>query len=335
MKHLMCAWALMVLASAPAIAGDILTIQAFDNRDIWAFGELWIETLDDYFVNENHDEPLDEDPWVSGVVGEQYHAHGESIAVADQNSRVDDGPTQASFHAQGFASGASTSGGINVSDFVESWTEGTSDVQLRFRVEVPVDFVLSGTIWSSGVGQEAYGHSEGVAWVDAFPFQTFAYRVEAVSNQLPFQTTGTLQPGVTYTIRCGASADAQCDFDIDLNVGHHYYAAGGYDIDLVLTPSVSAVGDEFGDAFSVLAYPNPSSGRTRLLYAAPRGTPGTVEIFDLRGRLIRRWDDVPASSGPLDWDGRGPDGRPAAAGTYFVRARSGPEEVRRKLVLMR
>lgn len=330
---LLTAILLTTLAAFPAWAGDIITVTDFDEREIWGFGELWVETLSDYLVEEYFDEPLDEDPWVSGVVGDIFHDHGQAIGIGDQNSYVSDGPTSASFHADGFASGDVVAGGVNPDDLVDGWAEGSSDVDLGFRVEVPTDFILTGSVWSSGVGEEAFGRSYGIGWIDAYLGQAFDVNVQAISDQIPFHVTGTLQPGISYHIRAGADADTYAEYDDDTGIAHHYYSAGGYDISLFLSPSVSAVAGEPGAALSVLAYPNPTSGRTQLQFAAPRGTTGTVEIFDVRGRRVRQWADVPAAGALLDWDGRGADGRPAAAGTYFVRARSGADEVRRKLVL--
>lgn len=332
---LLTAILLPTLAAFPALAGDIITVTDFDNRSIWGFGELWVEAQSDYEVEEYFDEPLDEEPWTSGVVGDIFHNHGQAIGIADQNSYVSDGPTSAIFHADGFASGDVVAGGVNYNDLVDGWAEGTSTVDFGFQVEVPTDFILTGTIWSSGVGEEAFGDSDGIAWIIAFRNQTFHLDVQAISDQIPIHVTGTLQPGTSYNIWVEADADTYAGYDEDTGTGHHYYSAGGYDIDLFLSPTISGVDGEPGAALSVRAFPNPTSGRTQLQFAGPRGTTGTVEIFDMRGRRVRQWADVPAAGAPINWDGRRADGRPAAAGTYFVRVSSGAEEVRSKLVLMR
>ena len=58
--------------------------------------------------------------------------------------------------------------------------------------------------------------------------------------------------------------------------------------------------------------------------ATPAGT-ATLEAFDVRGRLVRRWTASPDEDGTVAWDGRGRGGSRVPAGVYFVReARGAP-----------
>ncbi|MBK6898764.1 MAG: T9SS type A sorting domain-containing protein [bacterium] len=84
--------------------------------------------------------------------------------------------------------------------------------------------------------------------------------------------------------------------------------------------------------------PNPSSGgRVTIDYAlADKGAGETVAIYDIAGRRIRTLDGgLKSGGGQLQWNGQSDDGRPVAAGIYFVRlqARSGYQEVRRVTVV--
>ena len=62
-----------------------------------------------------------------------------------------------------------------------------------------------------------------------------------------------------------------------------------------------------------------------------------IEIFDVRGRLVRTVLDakVPAGVGRVDWDGRDDDGRYVAGGTYYVRLRGDDLNDVRKIALVK
>ncbi len=84
--------------------------------------------------------------------------------------------------------------------------------------------------------------------------------------------------------------------------------------------------------------PNPSrsaGGVVRLSATGAPGGPVACTIHDAAGRLVRRFEPVPAASGEpfvLAWDGRDDAGRRAPAGVYFVRAAAGAQHAVTKLV---
>ncbi|MDO9171077.1 MAG: FlgD immunoglobulin-like domain containing protein, partial [bacterium] len=84
--------------------------------------------------------------------------------------------------------------------------------------------------------------------------------------------------------------------------------------------------------------PNPSSGgQVTIDYAlADKSANETVAIYDIAGRCVRTLSSgLKSSGGQMQWNGRSDDGRPVAAGVYFVRlqARGGYEEVKRVTVV--
>lgn len=82
------------------------------------------------------------------------------------------------------------------------------------------------------------------------------------------------------------------------------------------------------------AWPNPGSGRFRFAWdGAAAGQGIQWEIFDLRGRLVRRLQAD--ADGTAAWDARDGGGRPAATGAYFVRARARGVERVTRIVLQR
>jgi len=69
------------------------------------------------------------------------------------------------------------------------------------------------------------------------------------------------------------------------------------------------------------ARPSPARDATRFALAAPASAHATLELFDLRGRLVRTLLDAPCSAGPasVTWDLLDQAGAPVAAGVYFAR----------------
>jgi hypothetical protein len=73
------------------------------------------------------------------------------------------------------------------------------------------------------------------------------------------------------------------------------------------------------------ARPNPFNPRTVLSYRAEAGTPLSLRVFDLRGRLIRTLVTATASGAwqTAAWDGHDQDGRAIPAGVYMARLEAG------------
>ena len=70
------------------------------------------------------------------------------------------------------------------------------------------------------------------------------------------------------------------------------------------------------DHLVLSAYPNPFNSNVRLSISSPQAGDLTVGIYDIAGRLVRRFADVGSD---IIWDGRGEDGIVAASGIYFAR----------------
>jgi subtilisin family serine protease len=83
--------------------------------------------------------------------------------------------------------------------------------------------------------------------------------------------------------------------------------------------------------------PNPFRDATEVRYAVPEPVAVRIEVYDVRGRLVRALVDRPVSAGEFraTWDGRDAAGRPAAPGIYFVRLTAPGVERTVKGVLLR
>jgi hypothetical protein len=73
-------------------------------------------------------------------------------------------------------------------------------------------------------------------------------------------------------------------------------------------------------------HPNPSAGPTVLSFRLAEAEEDvTVAIYDVGGRLVRRFEVRPYDAGEHEvfWDGTADSGRPSPSGLYFVRVRTG------------
>jgi hypothetical protein len=82
-------------------------------------------------------------------------------------------------------------------------------------------------------------------------------------------------------------------------------------------------------------WPNPTSGEARFEYSMPVSREGTVAIYDVSGRQIRRLGVNSGPDGVVLWDGRDDSGRPVPAGVYFLRLVDGADAGTAKVVVVR
>ncbi len=84
-------------------------------------------------------------------------------------------------------------------------------------------------------------------------------------------------------------------------------------------------------------HPNPFRTSTSFNLDTPEESEISIEIYDLRGRLVRRVRSGTVTAGThlLSWDGRGADGTETRSGIYFIRMRGRGVEMLRKVVRIR
>lgn len=107
--------------------------------------------------------------------------------------------------------------------------------------------------------------------------------------------------------------------------------------DTTITVGVSGAGAPTA-ATLLPAMPNPvNAGGTSLRFALPHRAPMTLAVYDVSGRLVKTLVNGVREAGEqaILWDGRGGDGRPAAAGIYLVRFRTTGHETTRRISLLR
>ncbi len=85
--------------------------------------------------------------------------------------------------------------------------------------------------------------------------------------------------------------------------------------------------------------PNPLADPARIAFAIPGSakTPVTVGIYDVTGRLVMNLAGGMRAPGrhEINWDGRGGNGQPLAAGVYWVRVTAGGQSASARLTVVR
>jgi hypothetical protein len=84
-------------------------------------------------------------------------------------------------------------------------------------------------------------------------------------------------------------------------------------------------------------YPNPFSEGAHIGYDLARDETARLEIYNLRGQLVRRFDNLPRNQGSysLWWDARNDKGEACGSGMYLVRLRTPDGEHSRKLLIVK
>jgi len=140
--------------------------------------------------------------------------------------------------------------------------------------------------------------------------------------------------------------------DIDLFFDSAGLSDGTYRVDLIVSNTAGAavtvpITLEVGGttpvevAPSALAlqknYPNPFNPRTTIGFALPTAGLVRVQVFDMRGRLVKTLQDGSMSAGhhSLIWDGTDSSGRPVASGLFVYRLASGDQVFSGKMMLMK
>jgi hypothetical protein len=210
--------------------------------------------------------------------------------------------------------------------FDSQWT-AYSSAYSNFEFEFSLD---SEHTWQLDGVAEAYGG--GVAEIiiyDEFGFPVWNDFWEG-DGTLLLNSSGTLPAG-TYTLTAASSMEILGLFFPD-------FAAGEAGLDFLFTvegsSSMAAV-EQFAADRYLKAGPNPLSDRTNISFAGAPQRPVQLDVFDVRGRLVKSLVNNGSSSGQVAWDSRDASGRRVPQGTYFLRMRSGGEVHQRKVLVVR
>src|SRR4029453_2901133 len=81
--------------------------------------------------------------------------------------------------------------------------------------------------------------------------------------------------------------------------------------------------------------PNPSARAVRVSFSLSQGSPATVRIYDISGRLVRTLVDRQLEAGDPQavWDGRDESGKAVGRGIYLARLAAREERDQRKILI--
>lgn len=87
-------------------------------------------------------------------------------------------------------------------------------------------------------------------------------------------------------------------------------------------------------------WPNPFNPSTRFVYTIPQDfqrVPVRIDIFDVRGRLVKKLTREVRDAGryEITWDGTDSSGKPSGSGLYICRFKAGITHTSRKIMLIR
>jgi hypothetical protein len=164
-------------------------------------------------------------------------------------------------------------------------------------------------------------------------------------------------PAYTRSVSFGgaSAADVQCPNDSIMTCTLPQAAMGASGpVDVIVSvegaPDTVATGFEYlattgvapGDPARPVAFavrqnaPNPFSARTAIAFELPEAGDYSVSIFDIRGRLVRRYEGSSGSGTMiLNWNGVDASGVPSPAGVYFYRVRAGRFDETRRMLLVK
>ena len=226
-----------------------------------------------------------------------------AFAAAFQESHID---------SLGFWALGSATASLTLADCAGPSALANSRVEIFFQTQSEYEWELTGTLQNAQVGVG------GVA----------------ISGDGPFLDVRVRPPDFyILTIVTSSSVDGS---------GNPIQESGSYDVTLSFNP-VSQIGvgetSEESAAYKLEnAWPNPFNPTTTMAFALPKSGPTTLQVFDLRGRLVRslihaEWKEP--GRYPVTWNARDDAGRTVPAGVYFYRLRSGDYQSTKRLVLLK
>ncbi len=81
-------------------------------------------------------------------------------------------------------------------------------------------------------------------------------------------------------------------------------------------------------------YPNPFNPSTTIRFTIPDNKPATLELFNIRGQCLRRYEIAPGESS-VQWHGTDENGKSVGSGVYLVRLQSQNHVVSHRMLMIK
>jgi hypothetical protein len=249
-----------------------------------------------------------------------------------------------------FAAGVATANSI-----VIAWDQLDPSMASRVRLrrfdsagvalgsETAVDNGIGGAAEADVVADPSAGFA--VVWEQEYDASPSFWHIRARR----FDGNGAGGPGIPVTPYVGpsgyrlslsprgaftAGGNLQCVW-----MGFHTPSAGeGFEVYANTLPLVATAATPApARAVALRAWPNPFQSSAVLEWSQPAAGEVALDVYDVRGRLVRHIATGRRESGPQSarWDGRDARGRAAPSGVYYARLRAGAGTAVRKIVRLR
>jgi glycosidase len=184
-----------------------------------------------------------------------------------------------------------------------------------------------------------------LAFVRTYEHQTVLCLANTAANAIGGITVSgsgaSLTPGAHTLINLLDPADVR-DVTVTPSFQIQGLSVAGHDVAVYQFVSATGAGDQGGAPSRAglrieSVHPNPFNPATTIRYALPAGSHVQIAVYDVAGRQVAvlRDGDEPAGLHEVRWDGNDDQGRPASAGVYVARLRSGAAVRMAKLVLVK
>ena len=84
-------------------------------------------------------------------------------------------------------------------------------------------------------------------------------------------------------------------------------------------------------------FPNPFNPETTIRYSVKEATPVSIDIYNVKGQLVKTLVNENKASGhySVTWNGRDNNNLPVSSGVYFYKMLAGKYSSTRKMILMK